>query len=100
MKRVFFLFFLLASLFNSCTKKETHNCEPATLYYTPRCATIKGYVVFDNTNITKVFKQEIDTRFHGSDVKVCISYEDISSWIITADCMTAPPIKILSIKAR
>lgn len=100
MQRVLFLLYTLALLSNSCTKKETHNCEPATLYYTPRCATIKGFVVFDNTNVTKVFQQDIDARFHGSDVKVCISYEEISSWIITADCMTAPPIKILSIKAR
>lgn len=100
MYRSFFLVFIFALLFVSCTKKETHNCEAATLYYTPRCATIKGYVVFENTNTTKVFQQEIDARFHGSDIKVCISYEDVSNWIITADCMTAPPIKILSIKAR
>lgn len=100
MCRSFFLVSIFGLLFISCTKKETHNCEPATLYYTPRCATIKGYVVFENTNTNKVFQQEIDARFHGSDIKVCISYEDVSNWIITADCMTAPPIKILSIKAR
>lgn len=100
MQNIILLVSALAFLSAGCTKKENHNCEPATLYYTPRCATIKGYVVFDNTNTTKVFREEIDARFHGSDIKDCISYEDISNWIITADCMTAPPIKILSIKAR
>lgn len=84
----------------SCSKTESPKCEAVSLYYTPNCATIKGYVVFENTNDIRVFKHNIDVPFRGTDMKVCISYEQLPDGLLTTDCMTAPPIKILSIKAR
>jgi hypothetical protein len=87
-------------LYSSCKKNNEPTCEGATLYYTPNCATIKGYVVFDNTNDIRVFQHNIDMQFRDTGIKVCISYEHLPDGILTADCMTRPPIKILSIKRR
>jgi hypothetical protein len=82
--------------FVACKK---NNCRSATLYYTPSCATIKGYVIFDDNEEGRVFLDEIDSRYRQTDgVKVCIEYDELGAKILTADCFTYKVIKIKSIE--
>lgn len=100
MKKLGFFTIVITIFLFACTKKYAFSCEDVTLYYTPNCSTIKGYVVFGDAATIRVFRQDIDPQFQHMGVKVCISYEEMGEQILTAECMTAPMIKITSIKAK
>jgi len=100
MKKLVLFTIIITTLLCTCTKKYAFSCEDVTLYYTPNCATVDGYVVFGDSATIRVFRQDIDPQFQHLGVKVCISYEEMGEQLLTAECMTAPMIKITSIKAK
>ena len=89
-----FLFCLVSVFFIDC-KKIT---ECAMLYYTPHCATIYGYVIFDDNKEGRVFLKDIDSKFQKDSVHVCLKYEELGEATLTADCYTYKAIKILRIE--
>jgi hypothetical protein len=80
-----------------CKKNKCDECENVKLYYQSSCATINGYVEFDNSEIA-VFRDELDNEFHGSGVTRCISYSYVDDEILTSDCQQGKIIKIDCIK--
>ncbi len=75
--------------------------EAAQLYYTPDCATIKGYVILEGSNKTYVFQHEIDEQFQATGFDVCVQYEIEPEPIpLTAECTQADVITIIDLKER
>jgi hypothetical protein len=98
--KLIFLAFTLPILMGHC-RKTSGNCESGTLYYLPNCATIKGYVVLDNGNVTKVFRNTPDPKYQGSGIRVCITYTVDVNQAVTADCIGgSQAIIITSIKDK
>lgn len=92
------LIILLSVLLAGCEKiRSIKNCEKGMLYYFPDCATIDGYVIFED-NTLKVFKQDIPEEFQKQGVEVCISYKSKGIRMLTADCMMGEFIKITCFK--
>ena len=86
---------MLTTLFAACKKdKLCDSCESATLYYTPNCSTIKGYVILDKNSETYVFQHNIDKQFRESGIKVCINYKEKGIKPLTAECIQGEVIKI------
>ncbi len=97
----FFLTILTVAI--SC-ETETEICdkgEPATLYYTPDCATINGYILLEGSNKTFVFQHEIDEQFQETEIDVCVQYEiETEPTPLTAECIQADVIIITSLQKR
>lgn len=98
-----FLFSLVISMNTSCETDAgiCDNGEAAQLYYTPDCATIKGYVILEGSNKTYVFQHEIDDQFQGAGIDVCVQYEIEPEPIpLTAECTQGDVITIFNLKER
>ena len=100
MKKNKLILLIYAALMLMASCKKADSCQGATLYYLPHCATIKGYVVLDDGNITKVFRHNLDPQFQGSGIRVCITYtvDKNDNGIFTADCISGEVIILTSIK--
>jgi hypothetical protein len=96
--KLILLIYAVLILMVSCRKADS--CRGATLYYLPSCATIKGYVVLDDGNITKVFRHNLDPQFRGSGIRVCITYAapKYDNGAFTADCISGEVITLTSIE--
>ena len=81
--------------FVACKK---NNCRSATLYYTPSCASIKGYIIFDDNKEGRVFQDEVDSKFRKDSVHVCVKYTELGEVTLTTECYTFKAIKIKSIE--
>jgi hypothetical protein len=81
-------------------ENERSKCSEVTLFYTPKCSSIKGHVIFTETGDTKVFMNELPTNFQVHDTIVCIKYENLGNYILMADCTMGPIIKIIEINGE
>ena len=89
---------LLSLLISGCAKIRSCNyCEKGTLYYVPECATIEGYVIFEDSTV-KVFNHDIPKEFQKQGIEVCISYKSKGNKTLTADCAMGEMIKITCFK--
>lgn len=96
------LIFILFPFAAGC-ETETELCSkgvPSKIYYTPDCATINGYIILDGSGKTYVFKHEIDEKFQGSGLEVCVEYKVEGNQHLTADCTQAEIITITTIQER
>jgi len=105
MKQIKKLFFYLTIVIIAVScGTETEICDngvPATLYYTPDCATINGYITLDGSNKSYVFQHEIGGEFQTSGIDVCVQYEIEKEPIpLTAECTQADVIIITSLQKR
>lgn len=93
----YYKFILIATIaiFTTNCKKDT---KCAMLYYTPMCASIKGYVIFDDTKEGRVFLKDIDPKFRKDSVHVCIKYTELGNTPLSTDCYTYEAIEITSIE--
>lgn len=99
--RSLFIIFIITIVFVGCKKDNLcSGCETATLYYTPKCSSIKGYVILDKSKETRVFQHELNEKYRRSGIKVCISYTEEGSKILTTECTTADVIKINCIEEK
>ena len=98
MKKLKFILltFTIPVLIAGCRKTNSKSCESGTLYYLPNCATIKGYVILDNGNVTKVFRNTPDPKYQGSGIRVCITYTVDVNQAVTADCIGGSQAIILT----
>lgn len=90
---------VLMLLYLACSiESNEYMTHTATLYYTPACATINGYVILEMNQRTFVFQHEIEERFRKDSVMVKITYSlDKKFRVLTAECIQAPIINITSI---
>jgi hypothetical protein len=98
--KLILLTFIIPILMVSCKKTGSGNCESGTLYYTPLCATIKGYVTLDKGNVIKVFRHTVDPQYQGSGIRVCITYTVNVDQAVTADCIGGQVITLTSIEGN
>jgi hypothetical protein len=97
------LFFLFILSFAAGCEAETDLCGkgvPAKIYYTPACSTINGYIILDGSGKTYVFKHDLDEKFQGSGLEVCVEYQVEESQPLTAECTQAEIIIITFLKER
>lgn len=102
MKHQLTLFSLLAFISFSCKKESLcDSCQTGTLYYTPDCSTINGYVVLDKNNETVVFQHQLDELYRKSGIKVCIIFDrDQDNTVLTAECTQGQVIRISCIEEK
>ena len=99
-KAVYSLIILFA--LTACETEDEINAtgEAATLYYSD-CATIKGYVILEETEKIYVFQHEIDEAFQQQEgVAVYITFELEEPAPLTAECMQGEIITLTSIQQR
>lgn len=97
------LFFLIIIPFAAGCETESDLCGkgvPSQIYYTPDCATINGYIVLESSGKTYVFKHEIEEKFRGAGLEVCVEYQLEESQPLTAECTQAEIITITSLRER
>lgn len=86
-------------LISSGCDNDRDDLHTATLYYTPACATINGYVQLEKNQKTYVFQHEIEDDFRKDSIKVNITFHlDKRNRLLTAECIQAPVIIIDFIK--
>lgn len=81
---------LLSFIMSSCED----DCRQATLYYTPNCATIQAYVIFEDNHEGRVILHDIPPSYQQDSVKVCIKFQELGEAILTHDCYSFKAIKI------
>ena len=98
--KLIYLSFTMVIMMLSCKKADSS--QSATLYYLPNCATIKGYVVLDDGNITKIFRHDLEPQFRGSGIRVSITYavKTDDNGVFTADCIGGDVITLTSIESE
>jgi hypothetical protein len=96
MKKFIFPLIILTSIFFGCQKELTcDSCTEATLYYTPNCSSINGYVeIFDQTLITYVFQHSVGEAYQKTQTNVCINFTKEENRALTAECVQAEVITI------
>ena len=99
-KKIHPLFIAFMLISSGCDyENDRDNLLTATLYYTPACATIKGYVKLEKNQKTFVFQHEIEDNFRKDSIEVNITFSmDKRNRVLTAECIQAPVIIIDFIK--
>ncbi|MBZ4187643.1 hypothetical protein [Niabella beijingensis] len=101
MKKLLGLLIVAGFLFSGCSKgKAVDQCQAATLYYTPGCGSIKGYITLADKSTTYLFQHDIDKKFQSSGVKVCVEYRIVDDKILKADCAQGSVIELTSIQLQ
>ncbi len=99
--KLILLILVIPAVLVSCKKTGSDTCKNGTLYYTPLCATIKGYIILDNNGGSKVFRHNIDAQYQQvAGTRVCITYVLDGPVALTADCTGGEVIVLTSIKSE
>jgi hypothetical protein len=91
---------LLVALFGCDRSGDCGDCENGTLFYTPNCASIEGYVVMESTGRLLVFQHGLPPAYVRSGMPVCIKYDNKGSRMLFADCAQGDVIEIKCIRAQ
>ncbi|MBZ4187600.1 hypothetical protein [Niabella beijingensis] len=95
------LWVVVGFLLSGCSKgKAVDQCQSAILYYTPDCASIKGYITLEGNNTTYLFQHDIDKKFQSSSLKVCVEYKIIDDKILKADCAQGSLIELTNLQLQ